>query len=67
MHEWETRMLLRHYLERGVSKAERIKPGAVKPADAAVGRGDPQKALAVLVEVFDVHPSQPIKDRVLMR
>ncbi len=22
MHQWETRMLLRHYLERGVSKAE---------------------------------------------
>lgn len=22
MHGWETRMLLRHYLERGVSKAE---------------------------------------------
>ena len=22
MHKWETRMLLRHYLERGVSKAE---------------------------------------------
>ena len=22
MHGWETRMLLKHYLERGVSKAE---------------------------------------------
>ena len=22
MHEWETRMLLRHYLEQGISKAE---------------------------------------------
>ena len=30
--------------------------GAVESADAAVGRGDPEKALAVLVEVFNVHP-----------
>ena len=48
-----------------VLEAKRIKPGAVEPADAAVGRGNPEKALAILVDVFDMHPSQPIKDRVL--
>ena len=39
---------------------------AIEPTDAAVGRGDPEEPLAVLVEVFDVHPAQPIKDRVVL-
>ena len=48
-----------------VLEPKRIKPGAVEPADAAVGRGNPEKALAILVDVFHVHPGQPIKNRVL--
>ena len=48
-----------------VLEAKRIKPGAVESTDAAVSRGDPEKAATVLVDVFHVHPGQPIKDRVL--
>ena len=48
-----------------VLEAKRIKPGTVVSADAAVGRGNPEKALAILVNVFHVHPSQPVEDRVL--
>ena len=48
-----------------VLEAKVIKMGAVEPADASVGRGDPEKTLAVLVDIFHVHPGQPIKNRVL--
>ena len=48
-----------------VLEAKRVKPGAVEPADAAIGRGNPEKTATILIDVFHVHPRQPIKDRVL--
>ena len=52
-------------IRQAIFEAKRIEPRAVEPADAAIGRGDPEEPLAVLVEVFDVHPAQPVKDGVL--
>ena len=48
----------RHYREMGhpVRQAKGIEMHPVEPAYAAVGRGDPEQAAPVLVDVFHVHP-----------
>ena len=38
----------------------------VEPTYAAVGRGDPEQAALILVDVFHLHPSQPVENRVLV-
>ena len=39
---------------------------SVEPTYAAVGRGDPQQAAPILVDVFHLHPGQPVENRVLV-
>ena len=39
---------------------------SVEPTYTAIGRGDPQQAAPILVDVFHLHPSQPVEDGVLV-
>ena len=57
----------RHYRQMGhpARQAKGVEVRSVEPAHAAVGRGDPEQPVAVLVDVFHVHPAQPVKDRVV--
>ena len=49
-----------------IRQAEGIKMRSVEAAYAAVGCADPEEAVAVLVDGFHVHPSQPVEDCVLL-
>ena len=66
MHEWETRMLLKHYLDRGVSKAELSTRFGVSRRtihmgrDRAAGPGPVVRRLALFAAVAGVPQAGPV-------
>ena len=63
MHGWETRMLLKHYLERGVSKAELSRRFAVsrRTIHAWVGTGQLDRDLSSGGSRYAPRPPAPHK------
>ncbi len=49
-----------------VRQTKGVKVRSVESAYAAVGCANPEKAVAVLVDGFHVHPGQPVENRVLL-